>query len=193
MLIVCGKPMEPFTVTTATPVRFRSQFIHAMRAPSQSFWPRNSPGSWPSHFRSVRLNSSSRPRPICLSTNYSPTPTLFGQGGCDFWTAARLFIPDSFLKGNAARSFLERFKALGILSVILLMIFLGRIKFRRRQNFGHNRFVEFPRAREFLFGGLGDFLFLLGAVKDRSAITRADVGELAIRLRRIDLPPINVH
>jgi hypothetical protein len=37
-----------------------------------------------------------------------------------------------------------------VLLIVFLVVRLSRIKFRLRQNFGHNRFVEFAGVRKLL-------------------------------------------
>src|SRR5947209_13899285 len=82
---------------------------------------------------------------------------------------------------------------LGILLIIFLVIILGRPEFHRRENFRGDRLVKFSRAGELGFGGFGDFLLILVGVENRGAVARADVGELSIGLRGIDLFPVNVQ
>ena len=74
-------------------------------------------------------------------------------------------VPGFLLKRNPPRSSFECFEMLRILLIVFLMRRLGRIKFHRRQNFGHDRFIEFARSRELCFGSFGDLLFLIVAIK----------------------------
>ena len=80
-----------------------------------------------------------------------------------------------------------------ILPVVLLVIILRGIKFHRRQNLGRDQFLKLPGVGQLLLRHFRDLLFLIASEKNRSAITWTDIGELTVRLGRIDLLPIDVE
>src|SRR5206468_7719907 len=73
---------------------------------------------------------------------------MFGVGR---WMLRRLFFPGFLLERNPSGSLLERFEVLRILSIIFLVIRLGRIELHSRQDFSDDWFIEFAGVRELHF------------------------------------------
>jgi len=104
-----------------------------------------------------------------------------------------LVAPVFLLERHSSGAVFEGLEVFRVLLVVFLVIILGRIKFHRRQNLGHDRFFELAGVRQFLLRRFRDLFFLVAAIKNRGAITWTDVGELAVGLRRIDLLPVDVE
>src|SRR5437660_1013354 len=87
--------------------------------------------------RTLRQTNCDRRRTDCLIARLLGTLRLF-------------ILPGFLFERDPPRAFLECFKMFRVLLVVFLVIRLSRIKFHRRQNFGHDRFVELARARKLL-------------------------------------------
>src|SRR5688572_3369498 len=96
----------------------------------------------------------------------------------------RILAPD-FLQARVA-SAVEAIEAVAdrVLLVIVLMIVLGRIEARRRQDLGRDRFRQ--SVGELLLDLFGDPTLLLVHDENRGAILAAAVAELAAAIERID-------
>src|SRR2546423_10951882 len=73
------------------------------------------------------------------------------------------------------------------------MIFLRWIKRLGRQDFAHDRFRKLARLAELFFRAFGRLLLVVVTVKDRGLITKSDIVELTVGLRRVDVPPENIE
>ncbi|MNW45144.1 hypothetical protein D3C74_223990 [compost metagenome] len=98
--------------------------------------------------------------------------------------------PVAFQKVLASGAFAVQLIMARIFLVILLMIFLGRIKRRRRQNRCDDRLVKATALRKLLLRSLCLQTLLLIMVKNRGAIRFAAIMKLAAFVRRVDLLPI---
>src|SRR5437763_15545705 len=87
----------------------------------------------------------------------------------------------------------EGLEVLRILPVILLVIILRGIKFHPWQNLGRDQFLKLPGVSQLLLRHFRDLLFLIASEKNRSAITWTDIGDLTVRLGRINLLPIDMQ
>jgi hypothetical protein len=84
-------------------------------------------------------------------------------------------------------------EVLRILEVVLLVIFLCRIKRFSRQDFGHDRLIEAAGFREFLFRRFSDLSLLVVIVVDRGLVGEPDIVKLAVSLSWVDVVPENVE
>src|SRR5690242_18925747 len=109
------------------------------------------------------------------------------------WMLRRLFFPSLLFKQNAGGPVLEGFALFRVLVILFLVIRLRWIEFHRWQDCSHDRFFEFAGPREVLFLSLGNFFLSRIGITNRGPITRADIGQLAVGLSGIDLPPIDVQ
>src|ERR1700731_2113060 len=117
----------------------------------------------------------------------------FGRSRSPSGADLLLATPGLLLERSPPRPDFKRVEVLRVLAVILLVIIFRRPKSCRRQNLGYDRLVELSRFCEFFFRFFGDLFLLVVGIKDSGPITRPDVGKLAVTLRGINLPPINIQ
>src|SRR5262249_51214980 len=79
-----------------------------------------------------------------------------------------------------------------VLAVVVLVVLLGRIERRRRDDLGDDRLLEGLRALERVARCLGRAALRLVGDEDRAAVLVAGVAELAIARRRVDVVPEDV-
>src|SRR6266496_4914273 len=103
--------------------------------------------------------------------------------------SSRRVPPQLFQAGIAATSLTVRLIAYRALLVEVLVILLGRIERRGRDDLRHDSPLEARHLFDPPLRLLGGFPLRLVLVEDRRAVLRAVVAELTVRLRRIDVVP----
>src|SRR5687767_10392760 len=107
--------------------------------------------------------------------------------------SSRRGAPDLFQPGVAAASQPIRRVADGTLLVEVLVVLLGAVELRRRDDLRDDLSLE-PRLLLELAERLeGRLLLLVAAIEDRGAILRAVVAELRVLLERVHVAPEDVE